>query len=333
LSAAVHDRAAELGRKAVLIAESDLNDPKLILPREIGGYALDAQWADDFCHALEAQLVGDTSSYSPDFGDFGDLVKALREAFVFTGQYSKMRQRRFGRSPHPARRDQFVVFLQNHDQVGNRPGGERLGHQISFAKQKLAAATVLLSPFVPLLFMGEEYAEPNPFLYITHHGDADLVEAVRAGRRQEFAHFAWDDAAPDPQAVATFERSRLQPHLHEEGEHQALHGFYRELLALRRELPVLTDPDAEREVIAREAERVVMLHARGDEGETIAILSFADMEQRVSLPVPAGEWVKRVDAGDDRFPGEGAVTGDRLLSDGMVAMTLPAHAAVLLERM
>ncbi len=167
---------------------------------------------------------------------------------------------------------------------------------------------------------------------MTHHGDPDLVEAVRAGRRAEFAHFAWDDAAPDPQAVATFERSRLQPHLHEEGEHQALHDFYRELLALRRELPVLTDLDAEREVVAREAERVVMLNARGDDGETVGILSFADAETAVSLPVPAGKWVKRLDAGDARFPGEGAAVGDRLRSDGVVGMTLPAHAVILLER-
>ncbi len=332
LAEAIHERAAHLGRKAVLIAESDLNDPKLILPREIGGYALDAQWADDFCHALEAQLVGEESSYYPDFGRFGDLVKALREAFVFTGQFSEMRQRRFGRSPHPARRDQFVVFLQNHDQVGNRPGGERLGHHLSFPEQKLAAATVLLSPFVPMLFMGEEYAEPNPFLYITHHDDADLVEAVRAGRREEFAHFAGHDAAPDPQAVETFARSRLQPYLREEGEHQALHNFYRALLALRRELPVLTDPDAERDVSAREAERVVLLHARGDEGETVAILSFCDVETRVSLPVPAGSWVKRIDAGEARFLGEAEVDGDRIESDGVVALTLPAHAVALFEK-
>jgi maltooligosyltrehalose trehalohydrolase len=332
LAEAVHERAAHLGRKAVLIAESDLNDPKLILPRGLGGYALDAQWADDFCHALEAQLVGEESAYYPDFGRFGDLVKALREAFVFTGQYSEMRQRRFGRSPAPARRDQFVVFMQNHDQVGNRPGGERLGHHISFPQQKLAAATVLLSPFVPMLFMGEEYAEPNPFLYVTHHGDADLVEAVRAGRREEFSHFAWDDAAPDPQAMETFERSRLQPHRREEGEHRALHDFYRALLSLRRELSVLTDPDAERDINAREAERVVLLHTRGDEGETVAILSFNDEETRVSLPIPAGAWVKRIDAGQARFLGEAEVDGDRLESDGIAGLTLPAHAVALFER-
>ncbi|MGH2615759.1 MAG: malto-oligosyltrehalose trehalohydrolase [Thermomicrobiales bacterium] len=332
LAAAVHGRAAALGRQAVLIAESDLNDPKLVLPRDRGGYALDAQWADDFCHALEAQLLGVASAFAADYGGFSHLGKALREAFVYTGQYSPLRQRRFGRAPHPARRDQFVVFLQNHDQVGNRPGGERLGHLISFPQQKLAAATVLLSPFVPLLFMGEEYGEPNPFLYVTHHTDPDLVEAVRAGRREEFAHWAWDDAAPDPQDAATFERSQIQPERHREGEHQALHAFYRELLTLRRALPVMTDPDAAREVIEREAERVFMLHAQGEIGETIAILSFADVEQPVSLPIPAGEWRKRLDANDARFLGGGAVVADRLHSDGVVALMLPSYAALLFER-
>ncbi len=332
LAAAVHERAAALGRQTVLIAESDLNDPKLILPRELGGYALDAQWADDFCHALEVQLVGEASAYSDDFGAFAALATALRQAFVYTGQYSSMRRRRFGRSPHPARRDQFVVFLQNHDQVGNRPSGERLGHIITFPRQKLAAATVLLSPFVPLLFMGEEYGEPNPFLYMTDHGDADLVEAVRAGRREDFSRWEWDDGAPDPQDSETFDRSRVQPHLHEEGEHQALHAFYRALLALRRALPVLTDPDANREVIARDAERVLVLHARGDAGVTVAILGFAETETRISLPIPAANWLPRLDAGDVTYLGDGPVVTGRLHSEGAVELTLPPHAVLLLVR-
>jgi len=332
LAAAVHDRAAALGRQTFLIAESDLNDPKLLLPRDQGGYALDAQWADDFCHALEVQIVGETSTYSDDFGKFAALATAVRQAFVYTGQYSTARRRRFGRSPQPARRDQFVVFLQNHDQVGNRPGGERLGHIIPFPRRKLAAAAVLLAPFVPLLFMGEEYGEPNPFLYMTDHGSAALVEAVRAGRRKDFSRWEWDDGAPDPQDVATFERSRIQPHLHEAGEHRALHAFYRDLLALRRALPVLTDPDATREVVERDAERVLMLHARGDGGETVAILGFADTETGVSLPIPAGDWTPRLDACDATYLGDGVVVTDRLVSEGVIELMLPPHAALVLAR-
>jgi maltooligosyltrehalose trehalohydrolase len=318
----------------VLIAESDLNDPKVVLPRDVNGYGLDAQWADDFCHALEVQLVGQASSYAEEYGDFAHLGKALRQAFVYTGEYNASRRRRFGRAPQPARRDQFVVFIQNHDQVGNRPGGERLGHRITFPRQKLAAATVLLSPFVPLIFMGEEYGEPNPFFYFTHHEDPALMEAVRAGRQEAFSLQEADDVEPDPQDVATFERSRLQPELHRQGEHQALHAFYRELLTLRRSIPALTDPQAPREVMEREEERVFILqvHARDEAAETITILGFADTETRVPLPIPPGTWVKRLDAGDPRFLGNGAVVPDRLHSDGAIELTLPPHAVLLFER-
>jgi maltooligosyltrehalose trehalohydrolase len=332
LAGAVHGRAAELGRQAFLIAESDLNDVKVLLPRDLNGDELDAQWADDFCHALEVQLVGPASPYAEEYGEFAQLGKALRQAFVYTGEYSLSRRRRFGRPPQPARNDQFVVFIQNHDQVGNRPGGQRLGHRIAFAQQKLAAATVLLSPFVPLLFMGEEYGEPNPFLYFTDHDDPALVEAVRAGRREAFSLRESDDASPDPQDVATFERSKLQPELHQEGQQRALHAFYRELLALRRSLPTLTDPHASREVMALEDERVFMLSTQGEAAATIAILQFADTETRVSLPVPAGGWVKLLDAGDTRFLGNGAVAPGRLHSEGTVELTLPSHAVLLFAR-
>lgn len=335
LGQAVHRRAAELGRSAVLVAESDLNDPKLVLPREIGGYALDAQWADDFCHALEVQLVGEKSSYAADYGEFSQLGMALRQAFVYTGQYNPSRRRRFGRSPAPARRDQFVVFVQNHDQVGNRPGGERLAHLITLAQQKLAAATVILSPFVPLLFMGEEYGELHPFLYFTEHVDPDLVEAVRAGRKAEFPEWEWGEAAPDPQDVAAFEQSKLDLTLHEQGEHRALHTFYRELLTWRRRLPVLSDPTACRDVSLWEEERVIMLRAgREDEplGDVFAILSFAQAETQVTVPLPAGNWVKRLDAGDSRFLGAGEHTPSSLSSPGSVDLTLAPLAVLLFTR-
>jgi maltooligosyltrehalose trehalohydrolase len=332
LADAVHGRAAELGRRAFLIAESDLNDPKVVLPRDLNGYGLDAQWVDDFCHALEVQLVGQASPYAEEYGDFSQLGKALRQAFVYTGEYNASRRRRFGRPPQPARRDRFVVFIQNHDQVGNRPGGQRLGHRITFPRQKLAAATVLLSPFVPLIFMGEEYGEPHPFLYFTQHEDPALVEAVRAGRREAFSFQEAEDAEPDPQDVVTFEHSKVQPELYRQGEHQALHAFYRELLALRRSIPTLTDPRASREVMAREDERVFLLHTRSDDAETIAILGFADTETGISLPIPASDWVKRLDAGDPRFLGAGVVIPDRLHSDGTITLTLPPHAGLLFER-
>ena len=157
---------------------------------------------------------------------------------------------------------------------------------------------------------------------------------MRAGRREAFSLREADDAAPDPQDVATFERSRVQPELHREGEHQALHAFYQELLALRRAIPTLTDPQASRDVMEREdrARLHPAIHARGDAGETITILSFADTETQVSLPIPAGDWVKRLDAGDPRFLGDGPVVPDRVHSDGMIELTLPPHAVLLFER-
>ena len=332
LADAVHGRAAVLGRQAVLIAESDLNDSRVVLPRDVNGYGLDAQWADDFCHALEVELVGQASPYAEDYGDFAQLGKALRQAFVYTGEYNQSRRRHFGRAPEPARRDQFVVFIQNHDQVGNRPGGERLGHRISFPEQKLAAATVLLSPFVPLLFMGEEYGEPNPFLYFTDHDDPALIEAVRAGRQEAFSFEESHHPTPDAQEVAAFERSRVQPELHREGEHQALYAFYQELLTLRRTIPTLTDPRASRDVMGLEDEHVFILHTRGGACETLAILSFADTQSRISMPVPASDWVKRLDASDARFLGDGPIVPDRVYSDGLIELTLPPHTVLLFER-
>ncbi len=342
LADAVHGRAAELGRRAVLIAESDLNDTKIILPRGLGGDGLDAQWADDFCHALEAQLVGESSPYTTDFGEFGHLATAMRQAFVYTGQYSEMRQRRFGRAPQPATSDQFVVFLQNHDQVGNRPGGLRLNRHITFAQYKLGAATLLLSPFVPMLFMGEEYGEPNPFLYVTDHGDLELVAAVRAGRQADFPQLAGDSEtnAPDPQAVSSFERSRVQIGLHDDesvataAEHRALYDLYHALLALRRAIPTLTDPRANHEVIARDEQRVLLIH-RTDPEETeatLAILAFGDEPTTVTLPIPAGAWTKRFDAGDQRLGGTGNTAPERIESSGDSDLTLPAHAALLYTR-
>jgi maltooligosyltrehalose trehalohydrolase len=340
LADAVHGRATDLGREAFLVAESDLNDTRVLQPRAQNGFGLDAQWADDFCHSLETHLVGDASDYAADFAPFTGLATAMRQAFIFTGQYSQMRRRHFGKPPGDARSDQFVVFVQNHDQIGNRPFGKRLGHRITLPQRKLAAATVLLSPFIPLLFMGEEYGEPNPFLYMTDHSDAELVAAVRAGRRAEFGHWDWDadDASPDPQADETLVRSRVQIGLHLDDtletapEHRALHDTYRTLIALRRQFSVITDPEAERTVTALEPERVLLLHAQSDEGEAFGILHFADGPVTLELPWPAGEWTRRFDANEARFPGAGKPASDLVTSEGRVKLRLPGHAALLYTR-
>lgn len=200
----VQKQAKALDRNVYIIPESDLNDVRLINPIEVGGYGLDAQWNDDFHHSLHTLLTGENAGYYEDFGTIGHMEKAFREGFVYSGQYSNFRKRKHGSSSKNRPAHQFVVFSQNHDQVGNRLAGDRLTSRQSLEKLKLAAGVVILSPFIPLLFMGEEYGEKSPFQYFVSHSDEDLIEAVRNGRREEFASFQWEGEIPDPQAESTF---------------------------------------------------------------------------------------------------------------------------------
>jgi maltooligosyltrehalose trehalohydrolase len=209
LASSVQKQAAALRRQIFVIAESDLNDTRIIEPPAIGGYGLDGQWSDDFHHALRVVLTGESRGYYEDFHGLHDLGKAIRDGFVYSGQYSAHRRRRHGNSSQQVSPGQLVVFSQNHDQIGNRAVGDRLSTQLPYEALRVSLALVLLSPNIPLLFMGEEYGETAPFQYFIEHGDPDLIEAVRQGRRREFAHFGWNpEDIPDPQDSATFERSR-----------------------------------------------------------------------------------------------------------------------------
>jgi maltooligosyltrehalose trehalohydrolase len=234
---------AALGRHLVLIAESDLNDPRIVWPRERGGYGIDAQWSDDFHHALHTVLTGERSGYYEDFGTLDQLAAALRDAFVYGGVRSRHRGRVHGRAPHGVPGSRFVVAAQNHDQIGNRARGDRLAHLVSPGRLRIAAALLLTAPYVPLLFQGEEWGASSPFLYFTSH-DEELGRLVAEGRRREFAAFGWDpEAIPDPQAPGTFARSRLDwDEIARPGHHELLE-WHRALLALRRHTPALRDPD------------------------------------------------------------------------------------------
>jgi maltooligosyltrehalose trehalohydrolase len=235
--AALKEEVLELAngtsRKLHVIAESDLNDSRLLHDTRHGGYALDAQWSDDFHHALHVLLTGEKGGYYADFGSIADLATTMRDGWLYAGQFSRFRKRRYGNSPKGIATDRFVVYSQNHDQVGNRAGGERLADLVDFHALKMAAAVTLLSPFVPLLFMGEEYGEKRPFLYFTSHGDHDLIEAVRKGRSDEFAAFGWTEI-PDPQSEATFERSKLNYREKDAPQHRLLWNLYRALIGLRK---------------------------------------------------------------------------------------------------
>jgi maltooligosyltrehalose trehalohydrolase len=239
--------AAHVRRPLFVIAESDLNDPRFVRRIEAGGYGLDASWADEWHHALHAVLTGETSGYYEDFGPLRLLAKALRQAWVYDGSYSPHRQRVHGRLPAGLAGSQFVVAAQNHDQVGNRATGERAGALMSEGRLRLAAALLLTSPFVPLLFQGEEWGASTPFQYFTGHADPELGKTVSAGRRREFAHFGWDPAeVPDPQDPATFERSVLDWAEAGKEPHASLLAWYRSLIELRRQTPALTDPRLDR---------------------------------------------------------------------------------------
>jgi maltooligosyltrehalose trehalohydrolase len=233
---------AQIGRHLVLIAESDLNDPRIVRPREIGGYGIHAQWSDDFHHALHGVLTGERDGYYSDFGSFADLTKAARQAFVYDGRYSPFRRRPHGRRPHGISGHAFLGYLQNHDQIGNRALGERSSHLLNVGRLKIAAALILTAPFVPMLFQGEEWGATAPFLYFTNHEDPELGRSVTEGRRREFSAFGWDPAdVPDPQVRETFQLSKLDWSELDVERHADLLEWHCCLIQLRRQVPALSD--------------------------------------------------------------------------------------------
>lgn len=246
LSAEVERLGTTLGRKLVLIAESDLNDPKVVRPREAGGFGMDAQWSDDFHHALFTLIYKSDPrlGYYGDFGTMQDLAKALKEVFVYDGQYSAFRKRRHGRPVQGLAAQHFVCFDQNHDQVGNRAKGERLEHLVGMDAAKVALGLVLTSPFVPMLFMGEEFAASTPFLYFAAHDEPEMAKLVSEGRKREFADFGFDgEDLPDPEDVRTYEASKLNWGEVLEGKHLEMLEWTKQLIHLRRTLLALNDGD------------------------------------------------------------------------------------------
>jgi len=313
LAVEVDALAAELGRPLTLIAESDLNDPRLCKPRDLGGYGIGAQWSDDFHHAVHAALTGERTGYYADFGGLGPLVTSLTHGWVYAGQYSVTRDRVHGRPAENISGRQLLGYAQNHDQVGNRAAGERLGQLVGPGRQRIAAALVALGPFVPMLFQGEEWGSEQPFQYFTSHTDTELGRAVAQGRRSEFAVFGWDpDAVPDPQDQATFERSRLDWGELERQPHLATFAWWRSVLALRAETPELRDGDWHRlRVDHDEASEWVVV-----ERSPIAIAAnLAAVTRRVA--VPPGRVRLRSDAG----------IAER--SDG--ALDLPADSVAVID--
>ncbi len=284
LSREVNELKSTIGRNLVLIAESDLNDPKLLRPVEKGGYGLDAQWSDDFHHALHTLLTEEREGYYKDFGSMADLAKALKQAYVYDGQFSPHRCRHHGRSPKGLQGNQFLGYLQNHDQVGNRAKGDRSSRFMTVGRLKIGAALVLTAPFIPMLFQGEEWGATTPFQYFTSHSDLKLGEAVRQGRRREFAAFGWDpDEIPDPQARETFERSKLNWSEATTGSHADILNWHTRLIHLRQSHSALTDGNFDStEVKFDEAARWLIVKR----GSIVVGCNFENRPQKIPFAEP-----------------------------------------------
>lgn len=283
LAGAVHAHAERTGRRLHVIAESDLNDSRLLHAPSEDGYGLDAQWSDDFHHAVHTLLTGETSGYYADFGLLEDLCTAMREGWRYSGQYSRFRRRHHGTSTAGISTSRFVVFSQNHDQVGNRAAGERLVRLTDRESAKLAAGLTLLSPFVPLLFMGEEYGKMNPFLYFTGHSDLELAKAVREGRCKEFEEFSWTGEVPDPQDEETFRRSILNWAASDTEPHRSLRAFYARLIARRKRHALCgTKPE-----VRCDGERQTLTLEYSDAAEPVAVVFYFG-DQAAEIPVKIG---------------------------------------------
>ncbi|GGK68818.1 malto-oligosyltrehalose trehalohydrolase [Rufibacter glacialis] len=287
----VNELVEATGRTHYMIVELDLNDTRFINPLEEQGYGMDAQWVDEFHHALRVTMTGEDSGYYSDFSGIAHLAKAYEDAYVYDGQFSPHRNKTFGVKAAHNPGQQFIVFTQNHDQVGNRMLGERLGELVSYEIQKLAAAAVIFSPFLPMLWMGEEYGEPNRFQYFVSHTDPDLAEAVRNGRKAEFAAFHAQGEAPDPMDEETFQNSKLQWDLVQKGQHHILFRYYQTLLRLRRELPALKNLTRKNlEVSCDEARKTLTLRRWHGDQQIICLMNFNASAQPMALPSGGKTW-------------------------------------------
>ena len=315
LSDAVHALGRRLGRKVQLLAESDLNDPRLVRSPEQGGYGLDAQWADDVHHTIHATLTGESSGYYADFLGTATIADVYRTPFFYARRYSRFRGRTHGRPATGVPKKRFVVSAQNHDQVGNRPGAERLAVLVPPEKLRLAAALVLLSPYVPMLFMGEEYGETAPFLYFIDHGDPALIEAVRAGRKREFLEIEHHGEPPDAHAEETFARSRLRWDQRSREPGASLLRLYTDLAALRREEPAL-QPGASELLVAGEHEWCTVLRTMQPAGDIFDAVrarrmlfqafNLSDVPRDIPVPEePAGAWRLRLSTDAPGYGGRG----------------------------
>jgi maltooligosyltrehalose trehalohydrolase len=302
IAEATRAEAAQLSRPVHVMAESHDNDRNIVRPAAEGGLGLNAIWSDDFHHAVHVQLTGERGGYYADFGDPHLLARAIAEGFAFQGESSEYFGRPRGTPSADLDGAHFVIAIQNHDQVGNRAQGDRLGAIVPFEAVKLAAGLMFAAPALPLLFMGEEYGETAPFQFFTSFLDRELAEAVRRGRTAEFSRFAWQGTVPDPGDPGTFVRSRLNSTLANAPRHRPLREYYRTWLSLRRSHPAL---GATNKQLARasldEASAVLSLTRGAPGGETVHLAANLTAQRRAWTPEPS--WRLLLDSADPRFGG------------------------------
>lgn len=326
----IHEHVAALNMRTQknhrVIIESDLNDVKYISSPENGGYGMDATWSDEFHHALHALITGEKRGYYSDFGDIYALEKAFNFAFVYNGNWSEHRKKRFGNKVNGMPGQKFVVFSQNHDQIGNRMMGDRLSAMLDFESLKLVAGTVLFSPFIPLLFMGEECAESNPFLYFTSHSGHELIRQVRVGRSREFEAFMNVKDMPDPQEVSTFLYSKLNWDNQSVLQAQ-MYAFYKELIRLRKTHPLWQSTDRSNfNARVLEQSNVLMLTRKSKDQALFAILNF----EETPYLLPTGDNTKNLqiilNSGDAQWGGPG--TG---IDSQNMMMSVAPHSICVFE--
>ncbi len=320
LSNAVRELEKRTDKRKILIAELDYNDPRYIDPPYKGGYGLDMQWIDEFHHALHAVITGEVNGYYEDFGQLAHLAKSFNSSYVYTGEFSVHRKKHFGVLPGEHPYHQFVVFAQNHDQIGNRLAGDRLTASLSMNQLKLAAATVLLSPHIPLLFMGEEYGELNSFQFFTDHSEPELIASLREGRRKEFAYFNWEGDVPDPQSSAVFEESMLSWQTESVMSAEVL-AWYKLLIDFRKTRPALQNYERGGTKATVHGEKLLYVERQGN-GDMLAIwFNFGD--EPISTHYGGESSLRKVFSS---FPGDSPVS----VSANDVVM-LPGHSVVVYE--
>jgi len=333
LSERIEELSKDLGRDLYLIAESDADDIRTIRALERGGIGMDSQWSDDFHHCVHTLLTKETGGYYEDFGRIDQLAKALREGFVYSWQYSPHRKKYYGSSSADEDGKHFVIFLQNHDQVGNRMLGERLSSIVSFEQLKLAIGAMLCAPYIPLLFMGEEYGESAPFLYFVSHSDIDLINGVREGRKSEFRSFSWAGEPPDPQSEETFNRSKLNWEQRMEGNHRVLLNFYRTMISVRKSVPALSNTNKHNaQVTYLERESLILLKRRQGDSIVTCLFNFSDSETAIGKFAEDGNWKRLVDSSDSIWSGPGSTLPEVIDTRGRAELQMSAWSFAILQK-